>query len=199
MQEKEANKHYSEYVLAEDDIRRAVEEEKRNHDKEKAKAIQNENLEKAKISDLIKRCTKENIDKIEENEIVKAQKSPFLSEDVRDDDDCRIRPDHFKGFSSVKIAQIYAENNELVSQKKKVQKEEKAMKREWENYQSEVMKKLEEDEINKQDRIREENYLQADFLRLQQQELKEKQSKMSNDQFGKIEKIFFQGFGTSCR
>jgi len=69
----------------------------------------------------------------------------------------------------------------------------------WAAKQSEMVLRMEEVEKKKRQLVAEENKIQADTLKTQREELKQKQIKMEQDRFGSIGNGFFQKFGTSCR
>lgn len=140
---------------------------------------------------------------LETTEVQRALTSPFLSEETDFGksfiSDNRFRPDHFKGFNSSQIAQIFEENEKVVIDKNKSLDDEKEQNKAWEMYQSDVLKRLEEHEIRRQEMVKNENFLRAETLKLQQKELKKRKEKLQSESFGKIEEHFFQAFGNSCR
>ena len=140
---------------------------------------------------------------LETIEVQRALTSPFLSEETDFGksfiSDNRFRPDHFKGFSSSQIAQIFEENDGVVIEKKKAVNDEKEQNKAWEIYHSDILARLEEHEIHRQEIVNNENLLRAATLKLQQKELKIRKEKLQRESFGKIDEQFFQAFGNSCR
>ena len=136
----------------------------------------------------------------DESEIAKAMSDPFLGEDrEKGRRGHRFSPDHFKGLTEGQVAALYRENGQVVSEKEARRQEEREEERMWEEQRRGVLREMEEAECLRQLHVAREMGIQKEILEVQRKELREKQERMKQDKFGKIEEGFFQGFGTSCR
>ncbi len=113
--------------------------------------------------------------------------------------DNRVRPDHFKGFTSSRSKAIIDSNAAVIIEKEKIMAREKQLEDEWAKQQEAMIKKMEEIEMERTLVLKQDNEVQARTLKLQRQELKMKQQAMEKEKFGAIGRGFFQKFGTSCR
>jgi len=189
-------KKYSEYVLAEDTLRCEMARTEKSHRSELEASVKSQNIELA-----FKRREEEK--RLRALEIKEAQSSLLLFEETKLSENAldvhRVCPDSFSGFSKVQVQTIYRENALLGKEREKKRDEEKLIEEQWSRHQEELVKKMEECEMLKQEMIEKENCVQAEVLRVQREELKKKKELMAKERFGSIEQGFFQKFGTSCR
>ena len=131
--------------------------------------------------------------------------NPFLSEETdfsyktSTKDGSKFQPDHFKGFSKDQIKYIFEENDAVLAEKRKLKRDADEEKKDWDQFQASVIEEMEKAEIERQLRVKHDNHIQAETLKLQREELREKQAQMKKDKFGAIGEGFFQKFGQSCR
>lgn len=195
-EERNEIKHYSDYILEEDNLRSMLEEEASKENQEFLKSMQMDNLkraeevkEKKKIDDLM--------DKEEKlNEVLLAISDPFLSEETNFS---KVRPDHFKGFSKDQIKYIFRENDAVLAEKKRLKKKAEEVSKQWDTHQDAILQEMEKAEFERQLKVKHENQVQVKTLKIQRQLLREKQAQMKKEKFGAIEEGFFQKFGQSCR
>jgi hypothetical protein len=201
--EQEKEIEYSQYVVSEDKIRCEIYEQEQNDRKKSEKDIMKENLKLAEDRRMRRRKETEKEKELEANEANFLETSPLFTEETdfaqSDLSEVRARPDHFKGFSPAKNKAIFDENASVFHEKQMLMKAEKEMENEWALQQTEMLEKMEELDVARKQSIAQDNQILAEAIRIQREELKEKQLKMTSDRFGSIGVGFFQKFGTSCR
>lgn len=201
--EADMEKKYSDYVLAEDVARCTIANEEKQYRESIAKSIMIDNIELSKKRQAEKRFRDEEDRKMEATEVLNVQASPFFSEEGGYDksilEDCQARPDHFKGLRNDQIKSIYESNALVAAERDEIRKQDQIYEDNWAKHEAEVIRQMEEHEVEKQQITMEENRLQAEALTTQRKELKQKQQQMKKDGFGSIGKGFFEKFGNSCR
>jgi len=195
---------YARHVLDQDEMLGEMERQEAEERALMAKSVQQYNREQAEKSKLEKMIQKQDDKADGEALIEQAKQSSFLGEDISVAQSSlsphRYRPDHFKGFNSGLVENIYRENDSVLSERQEAQLEEREYEEEWANHEASVMEKLEEAERGQRDQIREGHLQQAIFLELQKKELLEKQRQSERDRFGEISVEaggLFAKFGTS--
>mmetsp|Transcript_46377 Transcript_46377/g.140470 ORF Transcript_46377/g.140470 Transcript_46377/m.140470 type:complete len:286 (-) Transcript_46377:33-890(-) len=205
MEEEEAGEEsrFSQYILAEDDMRVELAEADANDQLETNRLVQAENLELARQARLRKDQEKKRDRELSEAEVHKSKESHLLTEDTdfakSASSSHRYRPDHFKGFGKDEINGIHDKNKEIIKAKIAKNSFDSQEESDWASYQSDVVRQLEQVAINQQRFTAEQNKLRMLELEEQRQELKEKQESMKREKFGAIEEGFFNRFGASCR
>lgn len=203
MKQAEQVESYAEYVRNEDTMRTIIAEEEEIAKMNVTKSIMMDNIKTAKeVRD--KKAQDDAMEKkLKEAEVLHAISDPHLTEETEfsknHSADHRFRPDHFKGFSEEQIKFMCKENDQVLREKQRLNDQNEIEEKEWAQYQADIVQALEAAEIERQQRVEYDNQIQADALKKQRLELKEKQERMRREKFGAIEEGFFQKFGRSCR
>lgn len=205
MAEEESNEEncYSQYILAEDNMRVNLAEADEVKRLETYRSVQAENLELARLAQLRKQQERERDRELSEAEVSRSKESHLLTEDTdfakSTSSPHRYRPDHFKGFGKNELIGIYNENAKIIEEKKATEANQAQAENDWATYQNDVVRHLEQVEIDQQRYITEQHRLRTRELQEQRRELKEKQERMRKESFGAVGEGFFNRFGTSCR
>ena len=203
VEEQQKQNEYSKYVMDEDKLRCQMAKEEQGHRQEVENMVQMENRRLAEERQGRQRETQEKERLLEDSETRHVITSPFFCEETDYAQSVvsehRVRPDHFKGFTTERMNSIIEANDSVVAEKEALRREEDMIEQGWAAKQSEMVLRMEEVEKKKRQLVAEENKIQADTLKTQREELKQKQIKMEQDRFGSIGNGFFQKFGTSCR
>lgn len=185
-------------------MRCELENEKERSKTESEASVKIENIQLATRRKM-ERMSRERAEKdLEEAESSHVQSSPFFCEDTDYAKSVtahhRVRPDHFKGFSKDQVKTIYEENDQVLAAKTQSKKDDEEMTKYWDQQQWQVGQLMDERENEKEKAKLANNRRQLETLKIQCEQLKEKQRNMEKDRFGSISNDgFFQGFGTSCR
>jgi hypothetical protein len=202
-EQEKTEKDYSQYVIAEDKIRCEMHEQEKLNRAKKEEEIMMENLKLAEQRRIRKQEEKQRDKELEAAETRFVNTSPLFSEETDYSksalSDLRVRPDHFKGFSLLKSKAIIEANASVAAEKEYFIGLEQQREQEWAEREADMIQNMEEMEMARKTLVEEDNKIQADTLRAQRAELKEKQRKMEKEKFGDISIGFFQKFGTSCR
>ena len=202
-QEAEKEHEYSQYVIAEDELRCEIYKEEKAHRAEIEANIMIENLKLAEERRIREQDEKKREKELEAAENMFVEKSPFFCEETDYAksmlSESRVRPDHFKGFCPKKSKAIIDANVSVAAEKDLFIKTEYQREQKWASHQAYIIEKLEEIEEARNKSIEEDNKIQAETIMTQREELKEKQRIMERQRFGEISNGFFQKFGTSCR
>lgn len=197
-QDEEEQKKYAEFVQEEDNLRSILEEKEAKYNYDVLKSVQMDNLKRADDT-RNKREHENKMDKKQKADEVKyAISDPFLTEET-DFSKSKFRPDLFKGFSKDQIKYIFQENDAVLREKAMLRKRAQDERENWDAYQADIVYEMEKSEYERKLKVRHDNQLQAETLKIQRKELKEKQDRMIKDKFGAVEEGFFQKFGRSCR
>merc|ERR1712032_47264 len=106
----------------------------------------------------------------------------------------RFRPDHFKGFESDRVNQIYEENEQ-----RRLCTREADTKADWANYHADLVAKMGAAEEAKRRALAEENCVHREILARQKEELARRKREMGKERLAEIGSEFFRRFGQSCR
>lgn len=199
----EEENEYSEYLLAEDKLRCEMHLHEQSLRTKQDMDVMMENLKLAEERRARMEAERETEKELEKNETNFVQTSPLFCEETNFAksalSDNRVRPDHFKGFSSARNKAIIDANAKVVEEKQQIIELERQQERNWAVQEAEMINKMEEIEIERNLLMKQDNEMQARTLKLQREELKAKQDAMEREKFGEIGFGFFQKFGTSCR
>lgn len=201
--EVEKENEYSQYVIAEDKLRCEMYEQEQSMRAKQDLDVMVENLKLAEERRARMKAETEMEKQLEKAEATFVQTSPLFCEETDFAksalSDNRVRPDHFKGFSSKRCKAIIDANADVVVEKEKLTELKRQQENDWATQQAEMVRKMEEVEVERNLLIKQENEIQSKTLKLQREELKKKQDTMEREKFGAIGHGFFQKFGTSCR
>ena len=107
----------------------------------------------------------------------------------------RVRPDHFKGFDKDQINKVYRDNDAVVEEKRKKAAQEADLENDWAMHEAEMIRRMDEAEQKRQQRIAEDNRNFGNTLHKQREEFRLLNAKT---EVAGIGTHFFERFG-SCR
>ena len=202
-EERKRELEYAEYVREQDRIRAELESDATRRKDEEARMRQLENMEYARLAKERKRQEMEEEKRAQEQQTHYLQTCPLLTEDTRAATNVhaqhRFRPDHFKGYDEYKVKQIYQENEAVIEEKHDIDNAEANDEREWAKYHADILRRMEDDEKEKQRRIAQENRIQKETLEQQREILQSRKEDIEKSGLPAIGTEFFQRFGQSCR
>ena len=108
----------------------------------------------------------------------------------------RVRPDHFKGFDKDQIHKFYKDNDAVMEDKRDKSAQEANREAVWASFQAEMLRRTDDAEVLRQQRIADDNRDYSNTLQNQREEFRVRNAKTGVAEIGAG---FFERFGQSCR
>lgn len=199
----EEGMRFHQYLSAVDQMRAEMEEAEAARVKAEKRMVRAMNEARANEVAETKAKDKALEDELNEMELKHVMEDPFINEETdfgkSAQSDYRVRPDHFKGYSSDQVKYIFQENDVVVAEHKKAKQEEKDVDAAWGRHQDAVSYMMEQNYQAQKAQRDYMNKLQAEDIAKQRLVQAEKKAQAEKDRFGSVDGGFFKGFGSSCR
>lgn len=199
LEERKREQEYANQVLQNDGILEHMGEEVRRRKDERAKLQQLENMKMAREAELRRKMELQAEKEADAAQARHLQTCQLLTEDkavvANQIQPHRVRPDHFKGFDKDKIENFYRDNDAVMEEKRKKAAEEAEQEAEWAMHEAEMLRRMDEAEQLRQQRIAEDNRNYGNTLHIQREEFRIRNAKT---EVAGIGTNFFERFG-SCR
>jgi hypothetical protein len=197
LEEQKREQEYASRVLQNDGFLEHMEEEMMQRKEERAKLQQFENMQMAREAELRRK-----IEVQAEKEAGQLLQSHLLTEDknvsTNQMQPHRVRPDHFKGFDKDQIHKFYRDNDAVMEEKRRKAAEEANREADWARHEAEMLRRMDEAEQLRQQRIAEDNRDYGNTLHRQREEFRMRNAKET--EVAGIGTGFFEFFGRqSCR
>eukprot|EP00984_Skeletonema_dohrnii_P004575 scaffold1616_cov100-Skeletonema_dohrnii-CCMP3373.AAC.5 len=197
LEEQKREQEYASRVLQNDGFLEHMEEVMMQRKEERAKLQQFENMQMAREAELRRK-----IEVQAEKEAGQLLQSHFLTEDknvsTNQMQPHRVRPDHFKGFDKDQIHKFYRDNDAVMEEKRRKAAEEAGREADWARHEAEMLRRMDEAEQLRQQRIAEDNRDYSNTLHRQREEFRMRTAKET--EVAGIGTGFFECFGRqSCR
>mmetsp|Transcript_3320 Transcript_3320/g.5094 ORF Transcript_3320/g.5094 Transcript_3320/m.5094 type:complete len:338 (-) Transcript_3320:54-1067(-) len=198
LEERKREQQYASQVLQKDRTLEHMEEEIRQRKEEIAKSQQLENMKMAREAKLRRKMELQAEKEADAAQARHLQTCQLLTEDksvvANQSQPHRVRPDHFKGFDKDQIHSLYRENDAVMEEKHKKAAQEADQEAEWARHEAEMLRRMDEAEQLRQQRIAEDNRNYGNTLHMQREE----KIRNAKTEVVGIGTNFFERFG-SCR
>lgn len=194
LEEQKQEQEYARRVLQTDGILGNMEEQVLHRKEERAKLQQLENMKMAQEAELRRKMEAQADKAADAKQTLYLQTCQLLTEDTKGAAN-QIRPDHFKGFDKDQIHNFYRENDVVLVEKRKKAAQEADLEKDWAMHEAEMIRRMDEAEQLRQQRIAEDNRNYGNTLHKQREEFRLRNTKTEVPGIGTH---FFERFG-SCR
>ena len=200
-EEQKREQEYANYVLQNDQLLERLGEKCVQRKEARVKAQQLENMEIARKASMKREMEMQADKEADAAQTRHLQTCQLLTEDKRvgtnEIQPHRFRPDHFKGFDKEQIHKFYRDNDAVMEEKRAISVQEANREAAWARHEEELLRRMDEAEALKQQRIADENRAHSDTLRRQREEFRIRNAK---SEVAGIGSGFFERFGQqSCR
>ena len=200
-EEQKREQEYANYVLQNDQLLERLGEKCVQRKEARVKAQQLENMEIARKASMKREMEMQADKEADAAQTRHLQTCQLLTEDKRvgtnEMQPHRFRPDHFKGFDKEQIHKFYRDNDAVMEEKHAISVQEANREAAWARHEEELLRRMDEAEALKQQRIADENRAHSDTLQRQREEFRIRNAK---SEVAGIGSGFFERFGQqSCR